>query len=79
MQCDDCERKAGHIGSEDATVRVLAFGAGGFDTVVQMGVAHALIVSEAATPDVLVGISAGAVNAAAVRLRSRRRSGPATG
>jgi predicted acylesterase/phospholipase RssA len=46
--------------------RALAFTSGGLDTVMQMGVAHALLVSHGAPPDYVVGVSAGALNAAAL-------------
>lgn len=46
--------------------RALAFASGGLDTVMQMGVAHALLVSRGAPPDYVVGVSAGALNAAAL-------------
>ena len=47
-------------------LRALAFGAGAFDTIMQLGVVHALLVSRGKAPDHVVGISAGAVNAAAL-------------
>jgi predicted acylesterase/phospholipase RssA len=47
-------------------LRALAFAGGGFDTIMQMGVVHALLVSRGKAPDHVVGISAGAVNAAAL-------------
>jgi predicted acylesterase/phospholipase RssA len=46
--------------------RALAFSSGGLDTIMQLGVAHALLVSRSAAPDYVVGISAGAINAAAL-------------
>jgi predicted acylesterase/phospholipase RssA len=46
--------------------RAFAFTSGGLDTVMQMGVAHALLVSRGAPPDYVVGVSAGALNAAAL-------------
>jgi predicted acylesterase/phospholipase RssA len=45
--------------------RAFAF-TGGFDAVVQLGVAHALLVSRGCAPDAVVGVSGGAVNAAAL-------------
>jgi predicted acylesterase/phospholipase RssA len=45
--------------------RAFAF-TGGFDAVVQLGVAHALLVSQGCAPDAVVGVSGGAVNAAAL-------------
>ena len=45
--------------------RAFAF-TGGFDAVVQLGVAHALLVSRGSAPDAVVGVSGGAVNAAAL-------------
>lgn len=46
--------------------RALLFVGGGVDTAMQLGVAHALLVSGGAPPDYVMGVSAGAVNAAAV-------------
>lgn len=46
--------------------RALLFVGGGVDTAMQLGVAHALLVSGGAPPDYVLGVSAGAVNAAAV-------------
>ncbi len=51
------------IGTPGQEVRAFAFAGGGFDTAMQLGVAHALLVSRRQAPDVVVGISAGAVNA----------------
>ncbi|NNG15800.1 MAG: hypothetical protein HKM89_04905, partial [Gemmatimonadales bacterium] len=54
------------IGRDDCAVRALTFAGGGFDTVMQMGVIHALLVIRGRAPDAVVGVSAGAVNAAAL-------------
>jgi hypothetical protein len=56
----------GLIGRPGEDVLALAFAGGGFDTAMQLGVIHALLVSNGKQPDVVVGISAGAVNAAAL-------------
>ena len=45
--------------------RALAF-TGGYDAVVQLGLVHALLVSSGSAPDAVVGVSGGAVNAAAL-------------
>jgi len=47
-------------------LRAITFGAGGFDTVMQLGVAHALLVARGVAPDYVAGLSAGAINAAAL-------------
>lgn len=52
--------------SDQPRRRALAFSSGGLDTVMQLGIAHALLVSRSAAPDYIVGISNGAINAAAV-------------
>lgn len=57
------ERKGRLIGEEGQVVRCFAFAGGGLDTIMQLGVVHALMVSGRRAPDVVVGISAGAVNA----------------
>jgi predicted acylesterase/phospholipase RssA len=46
--------------------RALAFSGGGLDSVMQLGVVHALLVGRSAPPDYVVGISSGAINAAAL-------------
>lgn len=64
--CAACERNTDPIGAQDQDVRVLAFGGGGYDAVMQLGVIHALVVADAQPPDLVVGLSVGAVNAAAL-------------
>lgn len=54
------------LGKDRQTVRVLNLSAGGFDTMMQLGVAHALLVIQGRAPDAIVGVSAGAVHAAAI-------------
>src|SRR6266478_3500470 len=54
------------IGKADAPVRAIVFSAGMVETVMQLGVVHALLVARAVPPDVVVGISGGAVNAVAL-------------
>ncbi len=56
----------GLIGESGQPVRALAFAGGAFDTALQLGAIHALLVSQAKAPDVVVGVSAGAVNAVAL-------------
>ena len=51
--------------SADGGFRAFAF-TGSFDAVVQLGVIHALLVSSGKAPDAVVGLSGGAVNAAAL-------------
>src|SRR5512138_2706695 len=64
------DREAMAAGSQavqaEIRVRALAFAGGGFDTIMQLGVAHALLVSKGGAPDYVVGVSAGAINAAAL-------------
>jgi predicted acylesterase/phospholipase RssA len=47
-------------------LRAIAFSSGGFDTVIQLGVVHALLVARGVAPDYVAGLSAGAINAAAL-------------
>ncbi len=54
------------IGAADKPVRAIAFSSGGFDTVMQLGVIQALLVIQGKAPDATVGVSAGAVSAAAL-------------
>lgn len=62
--CDDSEIR--RIGEPGASVDVYAFrGGAGIDSVFQLGVAHAHIVADLPRPQLLVGISTGAVHAAA--------------
>jgi predicted acylesterase/phospholipase RssA len=54
------------IGRPDRPVRALAFAGGGFDTAIQLGVTHALLVMNGRPPDIVIGSSVGAVNAVAL-------------
>ncbi|HEX5963170.1 MAG TPA: patatin-like phospholipase family protein [Gemmatimonadales bacterium] len=54
------------IGRNGEPVRVLTFSSGGVETAMQLGVVHALLVTRAKPPDVVLGVSAGAVNAVAL-------------
>jgi predicted acylesterase/phospholipase RssA len=47
-------------------LRVFAFAGGALDTVIQLGITHALLVSKGKAPDVVAGVSAGAINAVAL-------------
>ena len=51
---------------EGEPFQAFTFRAGGFDTVMQLGVIHALMVSDRRAPDAVAGVSAGALNAAAM-------------
>jgi hypothetical protein len=57
---------APELGQRGKSLRVLAFAGGGFDTAIQLGVTHALLVSKGQAPDVVAGVSAGAINAVAL-------------
>jgi predicted acylesterase/phospholipase RssA len=54
------------IGRDDQPIRVLSLASGGFETARQLGVAHALLVSRGKPPEMVIGASAGAVNAVAI-------------
>lgn len=54
------------IGTPGEPVRALVFSGGGYDTVMQLGAVHALLVSRSAAPHTVVGVSAGAINAVAL-------------
>jgi predicted acylesterase/phospholipase RssA len=54
------------IGKDGLPVRAIAFSSGAFDTAMQLGVVHALLTIQGKAPDVVVGVSAGAINAAAL-------------
>lgn len=58
--------KAQLLGKDGQPIRVLNFAGGGFDTVMQLGVSHALLVIQGRAPDAVVGVSAGAIQAAAL-------------
>ncbi|HJU06241.1 MAG TPA: patatin-like phospholipase family protein, partial [Nitrospiraceae bacterium] len=47
------------VGRSGEPVFALAFRGGGFDTIMQLGVIHALMVSERRAPDAVAGVSAG--------------------
>jgi predicted acylesterase/phospholipase RssA len=65
-QCEACDKNTAPIGRANDIVRVLAFGGGGFDAVMQLGTIHALLVADAIPPDLVVGISIGAIHATAL-------------
>ena len=46
--------------------RVISFPGAGFDTVMQMGVVHALLVTRRKAPDMVGGVSVGAITATAL-------------
>ena len=50
----------------ERTYRVVSFPGAGFDTVLQLGVIHALLVTRRKAPDMVAGISVGAITAAAL-------------
>ena len=50
----------------ETEVYALSFGPGAFDTMVQLGVIHALLVAHRRPPNVVLGLSAGAINAVAL-------------
>jgi predicted acylesterase/phospholipase RssA len=52
------------IGRPGAPIRAINFSAGGFDTLMDLGVIHALVVIHGRAPDVVTGLSAGAIHAA---------------
>ena len=54
--------KLGEFGEEGGTLRVFNFAGGGFDSIMQLGVTHALLVNKGRSPDVVVGVSAGALD-----------------
>jgi predicted acylesterase/phospholipase RssA len=56
----------GLIGRPQKPIRVISFAGGLFDTALQLGVVHALLVSRGRAPDIVIGSSAGAVNAVAL-------------
>ncbi len=62
---DQAETKP-DIGEPHRPVRAINFSSGGFDTLMHLGVIHSLVVIQGRAPDVVVGISAGAIHAAAL-------------
>ncbi len=54
------------IGRDDCIVRAINFAGGGFSTIMQLGVTHALMTIQGRAPDAVIGVSAGAVQAAAL-------------
>ncbi|MBD3854731.1 MAG: patatin-like phospholipase family protein, partial [Acidobacteria bacterium] len=54
------------IGRDGCAVRAINFAGGGFDSIMQLGVIHALLVIQGRAPDVVVGLSSGSVPAAAL-------------
>ncbi len=66
------------IGESGQAVRAISFAGGGFDTLMQLGVTHALLVIKGRAPDAVVGVSAGAIQAAALAetLQAGGKQGP---
>jgi len=60
------DRPLSTIGRKAKPIRVLSFAGSGFDAAMQLGVVHALLVSRARAPDVVIGASVGAVSAVAL-------------
>jgi predicted acylesterase/phospholipase RssA len=58
------------------TYRVVSFPGAGLDTVLQMGVIHALLVTRRRSPDMVAGISVGAITAAALGEVFHANAGP---
>ncbi len=56
----------GPIGKPGETVHTIAFSSGGINTVMHLGVTHALLVIQGKAPDAVVGVSAGALSATAM-------------
>lgn len=54
------------IGCDNCAIRAINFAGGGFSTIMQLGVTHALMTIQGRAPDAVVGVSAGAVQAAAL-------------
>ncbi len=66
VQSSDPSDERASLGRDKCTVRTLNFAGGAFDSIMQIGVAHALLVIQGRAPDAVVGVSVGAVNAAAI-------------
>ena len=56
----------GTIGRDECAVRAINFAGGGFSTIMQLGVTHALMTIQGRAPDAVIGVSAGAIQAAAL-------------
>ncbi len=54
------------IGRDNEAIRTLNFSGGAFDTYMQLGVTHALLTIQGRAPDVVVGLSSGALHAVAL-------------
>lgn len=64
---DPCEpEQPRKLGQSGQPIRAIAFSSGGLDSAMQLGVVHALLTIQGKAPDVVVGVSAGAVNAVAL-------------
>lgn len=51
------------IGRAGEPIRVFSFASGGFNTAMHLGVTHAFMIARARPPDVVAGVSAGAIHA----------------
>jgi predicted acylesterase/phospholipase RssA len=54
------------IGEPGRPIRAINFSSGGFDTLMHLGVIHSLVVIQGRAPDVVIGLSAGAIHATAL-------------
>jgi predicted acylesterase/phospholipase RssA len=59
-------RDNGSLGGKDKTLRIYTFSGGGFDSAMQLGVVHALLTADYDWPDLVSGVSAGAISAVAL-------------
>lgn len=66
------------VGKDGCPIRAIAFSSGGFETAMQLGVTHALLVIQGKSPDAAVGISAGAISAVAMAEILQAEPSPAT-
>jgi len=67
---------ADRIGHDGEILRAFNFSGGGFNTVMQLGVTHALLVTQGRAPDVVVGVSAGSIQATALAEVMRKGNVP---
>ena len=54
------------IGEPGRPIRAINFSSGGFDTLMQLGVIHSLVVIQGRAPDIVIGLSAGSIHATAL-------------
>jgi predicted acylesterase/phospholipase RssA len=73
----ECRSEPRNLGGPGKTLRVYTFSGGGFNSAMQLGVVHAFLTADYERPDLVTGVSAGAISAVALAdILQAGRNGP---